>query len=65
VTLKNGDRLTGSVVRSHGKTLVVKTDLVGEVTIALADITTLTTDKPLYVALGDGRTIMGFGDAND
>jgi len=25
LTLKNGDRLTGSVVRSDGKTLVVKT----------------------------------------
>ena len=31
LTLKNGDHLTGSVVRSDGKTLVVKTELVGEV----------------------------------
>jgi len=65
LTLKNGDRLTGSVVRSDGKTLVVKTELVGEVTVALADISSLTTDKPLYVALGDGRTIIGLVTTRD
>jgi putative salt-induced outer membrane protein YdiY len=65
LTLKNGDRLTGSVVRSDGKTLLVKTDLVGEVTIALADITSLTTDKPLYVTLGDGRTVVGLVSATN
>jgi len=41
VTLKNGDRLTGSVVRSDGKTLVVKTELVGEVNIALVKLGTI------------------------
>jgi putative salt-induced outer membrane protein YdiY len=65
LTLKNGDRLTGSVVRSDGKTLVVKTDLVGEITVALADITSLTTDKPLHVALGDGRTVVGLITTKD
>ncbi|HEX7294645.1 MAG TPA: DUF481 domain-containing protein, partial [Pyrinomonadaceae bacterium] len=65
LTLKNGDRLTGSVVRSDGKTLVVKTDLVGEVTIALADITSLTTDKPVYVALGNGQTVLGLVTTKD
>lgn len=31
VTLKNGDRLTGSVVKSDGKTIVLKTDYAGDV----------------------------------
>ena len=65
LTLKNGDRLTGSIVRSDGKTLVVKTDLVGEVTVALADITSLTTDKPVYVALGNGQTVLGLVTTKD
>lgn len=63
--LKNGDRLTGSVVRSDGKTVLVKTDLIGEVTVALADITNLTTDKPLHVALADGRTVVGLVSATN
>ena len=31
IVLKNGDRLTGTIVKSDGKTLVLKSDLVGEV----------------------------------
>ena len=31
VTLKNGDRLTGTVVKSDGKTLVLHTDAAGGV----------------------------------
>jgi hypothetical protein len=31
VTLKNGDRLTGTVVKSDGKTLVIHTDAAGDV----------------------------------
>ena len=38
VTLKNGDRLTGTVVKSDGKTLVLHTDAVGDVTIQFAAI---------------------------
>jgi hypothetical protein len=65
VTLKNGDRLTGLVVRSDGKTLVLKTDLAGEVTIALADVTNLIDDKPVYVALGNGQTVLGLVTTKD
>ncbi|HTF43854.1 MAG TPA: hypothetical protein VK641_08155, partial [Terriglobales bacterium] len=33
VTLKNGDRFSGSIEKSDGKTLVMKTEFAGEVTI--------------------------------
>ena len=33
VTLKNGDRFTGKVVKSDGKTLVLHTDAAGDITI--------------------------------
>src|SRR5678815_881464 len=59
LTLKNGDRISGTVVKSDGKTLVLKSDLVGEVTIALENISTINSDKPLYVVLADGRTVVG------
>jgi len=32
VTLKNGDRLTGTIVKSDGKTVLIKTEFAGEVT---------------------------------
>ncbi len=35
VTLKNGDRLTGTVVKSDGKTLVIHTDAAGDVTSSM------------------------------
>jgi hypothetical protein len=33
VTLKNGDRLTGTIVKSDTKTLLIKTELAGDVTV--------------------------------
>jgi hypothetical protein len=33
ITLKNGDRLTGDVIRSDAKTLVIKTEYAGDVTV--------------------------------
>lgn len=59
LTLKNGDRISGTVVKSDGKSLILKSDLMGEVKIALDDISTITADKPLYVTLADGRTVLG------
>jgi putative salt-induced outer membrane protein len=59
ITLKNGDRISGTVVKSDGKTVVFKGDLVGEVTIALDSMSEIVSDKPLYVGLSDGRTVFG------
>jgi len=36
VTLKNGDKITGAVVKSDGKTLVFKTDYAGDLSISWA-----------------------------
>jgi len=33
VTLKNGDRLTGAIVKADGKTLLLKTDYAGDLTL--------------------------------
>ena len=59
ITLKNGDRLTGTIVKSDGGKLIIKTDLLGEVAVDLAAVTAITTDQPLYVTLADGRTLSG------
>jgi len=59
VTLKNGDRLTGTVVKSDGKTLVLHTDAAGDVTIQFAAIQEIKTDKDLHVSLKGGKTAVG------
>jgi putative salt-induced outer membrane protein len=59
ITLKNGDHLTGTVVKSDGKTVVLHTEFAGDVTVQFAAITQITTDKPLHVALKNGQTVVG------
>jgi len=41
ITLKNGDHLSGTVVKSDGKTLVLHTDYAGDVTVQFDAITQL------------------------
>ena len=59
VTLKNGDRLTGTVVKSDGKTLFLHTDAAGDVTIKFDAIQELKTDQELHVSLKGGKTAVG------
>ncbi len=59
ITLKNGDHLTGTVVKSDGKILVLHTEFAGDVTLQFAAITQITTEKALHVALKDGQTVVG------
>jgi len=57
VTLKNGDHLTGTVVKSDGKTLTLKTDALGSVDIQFDAIQSFSTDTPVYVQNGADKKI--------
>ena len=59
VTLTNGDRLTGSILRGDTKTLVLKTDSAGEVTFKWESIAAISASGPLHVGLADGQTVVG------
>jgi hypothetical protein len=59
ITLKNGDRFTGTVVKSDGKTLVLHTDAAGDITIQFAAVQDIKTDKQLHVGLSNGKTVVG------
>ena len=59
VTLKNGDRLSGSVVKSDGKTLLLHTDAAGDVTIQFDSISEIKTDQQEHVELKGGKTAVG------
>ncbi len=49
VTLTNGDRLTGEIVKSDGKTLTVKTQFAGTVEIEWSAVQDFHSDKKVYV----------------
>src|SRR5215475_1237624 len=59
VILKNGDRLTGSIVKSDGKELVIKTEFAGEVTIQWSAVQELNSAEPLHVESKEGQKIQG------
>ena len=59
VTLKNGDRLTGKVVKGDGKTLVLHTDAGGDITLKFDAIQEIKTDEELHVGLKGGKTVVG------
>jgi putative salt-induced outer membrane protein YdiY len=56
---KNGDRLSGSVVKSDDKNLVFKSTVAGDVTVRWQEIQELSTDHQLHVGLADGTTLLG------
>jgi hypothetical protein len=59
LTLKNGDRLTGKIVKSDPKGLMVKTDLVGDLTVPWDAIDQLSSDDQVFFILKDGRVVAG------
>src|SRR6202030_967574 len=59
ITLKNGDHLTGTVVKSDGKTLVLHTEFAGDVTLKFDAITQIITDAELHVTTSDKKTVVG------
>lgn len=59
VVLKNGDHYTGSISKSDGKTLVLKTDAAGDITIKWDAIQSISSVQTLHVATKDGKTIVG------
>ncbi len=59
VVMKNGDRVTGTIIKKDGKTLTIKTDQFGVVTAAWDQVESVKTDKPVNVVLPDGKTVQG------
>jgi putative salt-induced outer membrane protein len=59
VTLKNGDRLTGTIVKSDGKTLLLKTDSAGDITVKWDAVSAIVSSQPLSVQLNNGQVVSG------
>jgi putative salt-induced outer membrane protein YdiY len=59
ITLKNGDRLSGQITTGDGKTLLLKTEFVGDVTIQWDAITAIESSDILHLTLKDGKRLSG------
>ena len=59
ITLKNGDRLTGQITTGDVKTLLLKAEFVGEVTIQWDAITAIESSDVLHLTLKDGKRLSG------
>lgn len=59
VQLRNGDRLTGNVIRSDGKTLTIRTEYAGDISVSLSAVEKVSAEKLFYVELSNGSIIIG------
>ena len=59
VILKNGDRLTGKVLRKEGDAIVVQTEAMGAVKVRWSAIEQIVSDEPLALTLADGQIVKG------
>jgi Protein of unknown function, DUF481 len=59
ITLKNGDRVTGKIIKKDGASVTVKSDLFGAVVIPWDAVTEISSDESINIVLADGRSIEG------
>jgi putative salt-induced outer membrane protein YdiY len=59
ITMKNGDRLTGTIVQYDGKTLTMKSDYAGDLVIKWEAVAGVTSGQPLNIGLKDGQVVVG------
>ncbi len=65
IVLKNGDRLTGTIEKSDGKALMIKTEFAGEVTVQWPAVQEITSTQKLHVSLNNGQTVSGTVTTSD
>jgi len=59
ISLKNGDRLTGTITKSDQETLSIKSEFAGELKVQWAAIEAISSNQPLYITLKDGQVLAG------
>ena len=63
VRLKNGDKLTGQIVRMQEQKLILKTTYAGEITITWQEVAGVRTDGSVKIILKDETTLQGITEA--
>lgn len=59
IILNNGDRISGTIVRKDGESVVIKTTYAGDIAINWGNLKTLNSDTNMQIVLADGTSING------
>lgn len=65
IVLKNGDRLTGKILKKDGDKIIIKTESAGTITILWSAVASIVADDPVNLELADGQLIKGTVVTND
>jgi putative salt-induced outer membrane protein YdiY len=65
ITLKNGDRLSGTIIKTDEDKLEMKSDFVGDVKLPWSAVVAIVSAEPLHIALKNGQTIVGVVTTKD
>ena len=57
--LKNGDRVSGHIIKKDGKSLTIKTESLGAIVTPWDQVDSMVLDKPIHITLQDGRALQG------
>lgn len=63
VHLKNGDKLTGQIVKMQEDKLILKTSYAGKITIIWQEVVSIQTDEKVKIVLKDETTLQGTTEA--
>lgn len=59
IILKNGDRLSGKIIKKDGDKIIIETEFAGTVSILWTAVEKIIADEPLNIKLTDGQIIKG------
>src|SRR5690348_5714514 len=59
LVMKNGDRVTGSIIKQDGKAITIKSDSFGVITAPWDQVASIQSQQSLNVVLKDGRVLLG------
>lgn len=59
IVMKNGDRITGSIIKKDDKNLTIKTGNFGVLVTSWDQVESVVAEKPINIVLSDGKTVQG------
>jgi len=59
LTMANGDRFTGSILKLDGKNIVFKSEYAGNIAVPWDAVVSLSSSEPLSITLQDGQLVVG------
>jgi hypothetical protein len=57
ITMKDGDRITGDIVKKDGDNVTIKSKNFGTVTLKWADVAAVKSDEPINITLAGGKAV--------